>query len=68
MTYKNIFEGKTAWITGASSGIGEALVYEFVSRGAIVIASSNDNSGLERVKHSSHCPGRVVCEIGRAHV
>jgi len=61
MTYKNIFEGKTAWITGASSGIGEALVYEFVSRGAIVIASSNDNSGLERVKHSSHCPGRVVC-------
>jgi dehydrogenase/reductase SDR family member 7B len=44
------FIGKIAWITGASSGIGEALVYEFVNRGAVVIASSNDVSGLERVK------------------
>jgi short-subunit dehydrogenase len=44
------FEGKIAWITGASSGIGEALVYEFVKEGATVIASSNDLSGLERVK------------------
>jgi short-subunit dehydrogenase len=45
-----LFEGKVAWITGASSGIGEALVHEFVRRGAIVVASSNDLSGLEKVK------------------
>lgn len=45
-----IFSGKTAWITGASSGIGEALVFEFVKRGAKVIISSNDVPGLERVK------------------
>jgi len=45
-----IFNGKVAWITGASSGIGEALVLEFVRRGAIVVASSNDQIGLERVK------------------
>jgi short-subunit dehydrogenase len=45
-----IFENKVAWITGASSGIGESLVYEFVRRGATVIASSNDPAGLERVK------------------
>ena len=45
-----IFSGKTAWITGASSGIGEALVYAFISRGASLILSSNDISGLERVK------------------
>jgi dehydrogenase/reductase SDR family member 7B len=45
-----IFKGKVAWITGASSGIGEALVLEFVRRGAIVVASSNDPQGLERVK------------------
>ncbi len=47
---KKIFIGKVAWITGASSGIGESLVYEFVNRGAEVIASSNDPAGLERVK------------------
>ena len=45
-----IFTGKVAWITGASSGIGEALVHEFIRRGATVIASSNDLPGLERVK------------------
>jgi dehydrogenase/reductase SDR family member 7B len=44
------FTGKVAWITGASSGIGEALVHEFVRRGATVVASSNDLPGLERVK------------------
>jgi dehydrogenase/reductase SDR family member 7B len=58
---KNIFNGKKAWITGASSGIGEALVYEFVRRGAIVIISSNDNQGLERVKKSCTSPSNVVC-------
>ena len=45
-----IYKNKVAWITGASSGIGEALVYEFIKRGAFVIASSNDQDGLERVK------------------
>ena len=47
----NIFENKVAWITGASSGIGESLVYEFLRRGATVIASSNDRAGLERVRN-----------------
>jgi len=46
------FEEKVVWITGASSGIGEALVYEFVRRGAIVIASSNQEEELKRVKDS----------------
>jgi len=50
MNKKQVFSGKTAWITGASSGIGEALVYEFTKRGAKVIISSNDPDGLERVK------------------
>jgi short-subunit dehydrogenase len=50
MNKEEIFYGKIAWITGASSGIGEALVYQFVRRGATVIASSNDFAGLERVK------------------
>jgi dehydrogenase/reductase SDR family member 7B len=50
MRNNKMFIGKVAWITGASSGIGEALVYEFNRMGSVVIASSNDLPGLERVK------------------
>ena len=50
MKKEKMFMDKIAWITGASSGIGEALVHEFVARGATVIASSNDLNELERVK------------------
>lgn len=48
MFYKN----KVVWITGASSGIGEALVYELAKQYAIVIISSNQQSELERVKNN----------------
>jgi dehydrogenase/reductase SDR family member 7B len=56
----NIFENKVAWITGASSGIGESLIYEFVRRGAKVIASSNDIAGLERVKKACGSKSEAV--------
>jgi short-subunit dehydrogenase len=46
------FDGQVVWITGASSGIGEALVYAFVKKGATVIASSNDPTTLEIVKQN----------------
>jgi short-subunit dehydrogenase len=45
-----ILKDKVVWITGASSGIGESLVFAFAKRGAFVVASSNDLPGLERVK------------------
>jgi len=61
MKNKSLFVGKIAWITGASSGIGEALVHEFISLGATVIASSNDLSGLERVKAACTKPEMVNC-------
>lgn len=57
MSRQDFFEGKTAWITGASSGIGEALVYRFLRHGASVIASSNDKAGLERLKVASDNAG-----------
>lgn len=49
------FSGKVVWITGASSGIGEALVYEFARLGATIIASSNEATELERVR--KNCEG-----------
>ena len=57
-----LFEGKVVWITGASSGIGECLVYSFVRKGAIVIASSNEPQELERVKQNcGDLSGKVIC-------
>jgi dehydrogenase/reductase SDR family member 7B len=41
--------GKTAWITGASSGIGEALARTFVANGGFAILSGRNLSELERV-------------------
>ncbi|WP_370033152.1 SDR family NAD(P)-dependent oxidoreductase [Qipengyuania mesophila] len=43
------FEGKTAWITGASSGIGAALAREWASRGARIILSGRDEKRLAQV-------------------
>jgi len=61
MRNDKIFDGKRVWITGASSGIGEALVYEFAGRGAIVIISSNDLPGLERVKAACPDINKITC-------
>jgi len=41
---------KVIWITGASSGIGEALVYELNGAGAKLIISSRNRDELFRVK------------------
>lgn len=43
------FQGQTAWITGASSGIGAALAGEFATRGARVVLSGRDKGRLAAV-------------------
>jgi len=45
-----MFKNKTIWITGASSGIGEALTYEFIKQGSNVVLSARNKTELQRVK------------------
>ena len=45
----NKFKDKVIWITGASSGIGEALAKEFSALEAIIILSSRNETELQRV-------------------
>jgi len=47
------FNGKVVWITGASSGIGEALAYAFAAAGAQVILSARSTDRLKEV--ASRC-------------
>ncbi len=46
------YQGKTIWITGASSGIGEAFAQAFYNEGANLILSSRREEALNEVKES----------------
>jgi dehydrogenase/reductase SDR family protein 7B len=61
-------QGKIVWITGASSGIGEALAEELFIQGATVILSARNLNKLNVIKtrFDSKEPGRcfvVVCDV-----
>jgi short-subunit dehydrogenase len=56
-------QGKTAWITGASSGIGEALAIELFNKGATVILSARNTGKLVELKNRLDS-----LEQGRCHV
>jgi dehydrogenase/reductase SDR family member 7B len=49
---------KTAWITGASSGIGEALAKAFVASGGHAVLSGRNVAELERVAVATGAPER----------
>lgn len=50
---------KVIWITGASSGIGEALVYAYSKAGAKLIISSRNRDELYRVKTNCKSPVNI---------
>ena len=53
-------ENKVVWITGASSGIGEALSYELAHSGAKLILSARNIKNLEKVKSQITSNGGIA--------
>lgn len=54
------FKDKIVWITGASSGIGEALAYAFSRQGAKLVLSARRESELNRVADACKLYGSVA--------
>ena len=47
------FDNKVVWITGASSGIGEATAYQFAKSNVKLVLSARRKEELERVKRNT---------------
>lgn len=59
---KYSFQNKIIWITGASSGIGEALAYEFARFDTTLILSSRRKAELDRVAEKCSTLG-AICHV-----
>ena len=46
------YHNKVVWITGASSGIGEAMAREFANQGAILVLAARNVQKLNQIKDS----------------
>lgn len=55
------FNGKVAFVTGAASGMGEALTKQLCSLGAIVIATDINEAGLRATHSQAQGAGSVHC-------
>jgi len=58
-----MFKNKVVWITGASSGIGEAVALALIDEGATVIASAPFLDELEIVKNKVSRPENFHCVV-----
>lgn len=56
----SVFNGKVVWITGASSGIGEAMARDFVKRGARVILTARRVDRLNALADSLGTSAKVL--------
>ena len=54
--------GKVAWVTGASSGIGEELAYQLARSGVQLVLSARGEKGLKRV--AEKCKGWLFSVVG----
>jgi len=60
---RNMFSDKTVWITGASSGIGEALSRQLSMYGARLVISGRNCESLERIAEQCSEAGNPVRPI-----
>jgi short-subunit dehydrogenase len=60
--------GKVVWVTGASSGIGEALCYQLAKAGATLVLSSRREDELRRVQAACARPdAHMVLPLDMLH-
>ena len=63
------FEGKTAFITGAASGIGRATAVAFAAEGARVVVTDRGEAALqetaERVKAVGGDALAIICDVSK---
>ncbi|MEL6657742.1 MAG: SDR family oxidoreductase [Bacteroidota bacterium] len=53
------YNNKVVWVTGASSGIGEALVYAFAFAGASLAISARNKNALAKVQAACPDPRKI---------